>query len=641
MNKDINTVIKSSDDIMRLLSEADIATLTLVLSQLTNNLKYLELIRPYVKGAFDYAVKVPEEISFEIKKELINFLKNKDNQNKILSNISNVKDKDIKELMSVGVGEKVPEEYIPMMKEELSIDGANARDISVEKIKNYKKNDDFNVLIIGAGLCGILAGIKLLQANIPFKIIEKNNSIGGTWYENSYPGCGVDTPNHVYAYSFEPSFHWDEFYSKRDSIYEYLKSCVKKYKLSEYIELNTSVEESRFNEKRSNWQTSVIKNGKQYILESSIIISAVGQLNRPSVPKIKGIERYKNPIIHTGAWDQGYNFEGKNISLIGTGASSMQVAPELAKIAKKLTIFQRTPHWVIANPNYHRKLSEGKKWVLENIPYYSRWYRFQLFWGFCDGIHESLCVDPLWKFPDRSINHTNDRFRINMIKHIESIIGDDKNLLDKVIPDYPPYGKRMLMDNHWFKMLKQENVELITGSISEINEETIIDDKYHSHKSDVIVAATGFNASKMLWPMKIIGKNNIEISKYWEGDNPRANLGITVPNFPNFFIMYGPNTNLAHGGSIVFHGECQIRYILGCINLLFDKKGSTMDCKDEAFENYNKNLDDQHAKMVWTHNKVKSWYRNSSGRVITNSPWRLVDYWHMTRAPKENDFIFN
>ena len=370
-------------------------------------------------------------------------------------------------------------------------------------------------------------------------------------------------------------------------------------------------------------------------------MSAVGQLNKPALPDINGIDKFEAPIIHTGAWNKTYNYHDKNIALIGTGASGMQVAPELAKIAKNLFIFQRTPHWIIANPNYHRKLSEGKQWVLENIPFYSRWYRLQLFWGFCDGIHASLCKDPSWKFPDKSLNHTNERFRINMIKHIESIIGHNEELMKKVIPDYPPYGKRMLMDNNWFKMLMKDNVQLITDKIQKINKNSIITDRGDLYNIDAIVTATGFTASKMIWPIKVKGKKGISLNKYWNEDNPRAHLGITVPNFPNFFIMYGPNTNLAHGGSIVFHGECQIRYILGCIKLLLSKNLMTMDCKKEVYEGYNTELDKQHARMVWTHNKVDSWYRNSSGRVITNSPWRLVDYWKFTKEPKESDYKFN
>ena len=639
MELNLYNSLKKSDDLMELLKEADISTLTLVLSHLTSDLSYVDKIRPFVKGAFDYSVNVPDDISYMIRKKLIEVLLNISNKNNSLNFKNNIKDEYLSTIMSVGVGTDVPKEYVSMMKEELDINNSSTRDIFIENINKHKSKP--NAIIIGSGLCGILAGIKLSKAGISFSIIEKNDSIGGTWYENTYPGCGVDTPNHVYAYSFEPSFHWEEFYSKRDAIYKYLKDCVKKYDLARFIRFNTKVESTIYDDDAKCWVTSVTHNGKTSVLKSNIVISAVGQLNKPAMPDITGIDKYKKPIIHTAAWDHKYNYKDKNIALIGTGASGMQVAPELAKIAKNLIIFQRTPHWIIANPNYHRKLSKGKKWVLENIPYYSRWYRLQLFWGFCDGIHASLCKDPNWKFPDRSINHTNERFRINMEKHIESIIGDDKELLDKVIPNYPPYGKRMLMDNNWFEMLKKDNVQLVTDKIKKIMNTSIATNN-NSYNIDCIVAATGFNASKMIWPIKVIGKKGINLNDYWKEDNPKALLGITVPHFPNFFIMYGPNTNLAHGGSIVFHGECQIRYILGCINLLLEKNFKTMDCKKEPFEKYNSDVDVQHEKMVWTHNKVNSWYRrNGTGRITTNSPWRLVDYWNFTRKPKEKDYQFS
>ena len=637
MKLNLYDALQQPSKIIENLNQADIATLALVLSYITSDLSYIKTIRPFVKGAFDYSVDVPKDLSNEIIINLYKELKNKINKNNNLININNIEDKYLSQLMSVGVGTEVPNEYISMMKEELNFDSNSERDSYIEDIKNY--NVKPSVIIIGSGLCGILAGIKLSKAKIPFTILEKNDSIGGTWYENTYPGCGVDTPNHVYAYSFEPSYEWEEFYSKRDSIYKYLKHCVNKYNLKDHIKFNTTVESIKYDEKLNKWKTCIKYDDKKSILESNIVISAVGQLNKPSLPDIKGIENFNNPIIHTAKWDKNYNFNNKNIALIGTGASGMQVAPELAKMTENLTIFQRTPHWIIYNPNYHRKLTEGKKWVLENIPYYARWYRLQLFWGFCDGIHESLCKDPNWNFPDRSINQTNDRFRSNMVRHIESLIGSNKELLNKVIPNYPPYGKRMLMDNNWFDMLNKNNVELITDKINYITSNGIVTNK-NTYNFDAIVTATGFNASKMIWPIKVIGKKGINLEDYWEKDNPRANVGITVPNFPNFFMMYGPNTNLAHGGSIVFHGECQIRYILGCINLLLENNHMSMDCKTDAYEMYNSKLDEQHSQMVWTHHKVDSWYRNKSGRVTTNSPWRLVDYWNFTKEPRKNDYLF-
>ena len=637
MELNLYNSLKDPEKLMDLLKEADIATLSLVLSHITSDLSYVDKIKPFVKGAFDYSVNVPENYAYFIRNKLIEVLQGITNKNNSLNNINNIKEENLSYIMSAGVGAEIKDEYIPMMKEELGFDNNSIRDRSINNIKKHKSKP--NVVIIGSGLCGILAGIKLSKAGIPFIIIEKNDSIGGTWYENTYPGCGVDTPNHVYAYSFEPSFHWEEFYSKRDAILEYLKKCVNKYNLSDHIKLNTTVESTVFDEDTKSWNTSVICNNNKSILNSNIIISAVGQLNKPSVPDINGIDEFNGPIIHTGAWDSSFNYKDKNIALIGTGASGMQVAPEIAKEAKSLTIFQRTPHWIIANPNYHRKLSTGKKWVLKNIPFYSKWYRLQLFWGFCDGIHASLYKDPDWKFPDRSLNHTNERFRVNMVKHIEGMIGNDKDLLKKVIPNYPPYGKRMLMDNNWFEMLKKDNVQLITDKVNRITKSSI-DTDICSYDQEAIIMATGFKASKMIWPIKVVGKKGINLNDFWNNDNPKAHVGITVPNFPNFFIMYGPNTNLAHGGSIVFHGECQIRYILGCIDLLLEKNHKIMDCRQEPFEEYNSNVDTEHSKMVWTHDKVNSWYRNGTGRVITNSPWRLVDYWNFTKEPKEEDYKF-
>ena len=634
---DLFDALKNPDWLDKNLAEADIVTLTLTLSYLTEDNYFLNKIKNYVRGPFDYSAKVPEVLAKQIRKKLISYLNKNISNNKFIHNNINNNYNLIKQIMNVGVGGVVPDEYVPMMCEELSTDKKFSRNYDDFVAKNSDV-ENFKVIIIGAGLCGLLAAIKLSKANIPFIVIEKNDSVGGTWYENSYPGCGVDTPNHVYSYSFEPSYHWDEFYSKRDSIYQYLLNCEKKYNLKEKIIFNTSVEHMQFNKTQSKWQLHTKTKNKVKTYVANVVISAVGQLNRGVTPKIKGIDKFSGPIVHTASWNHDYDYNNKKLAIIGTGASAMQAAPELAKCAKKLTIFQRTPHWVLANPNYHRKLSEGKKWTLENLPFYSRWYRFQLFWGFSDGIHASLYEDKDWENLPNTINPTNERFRRNIVKYVESVIGDDRELMKKVIPDYPPYGKRMLVDNYWYEMLKKDNVELVSGEIKEVLSNGAIDSLGNKHELDAIICATGFNANKFLWPMKVEGLGSLELNEVWEEDNPKAYLGITVPDFPNLYIMYGPNTNLAHGGSIYFHGECQIRYILGCIKMMIEHKTPALNCKSEVCEEYNNKLDAEHRKMVWSNELVDSWYRNSKGRVVNVSPWRLVDYWNMTNKPNINDF---
>ena len=332
------------------------------------------------------------------------------------------------------------------------------------------------------------------------------------------------------------------------------------------IRFDTEVESARFDETHNIWHLLARDRNDAIIkLTANAVVTAVGQLNRPSNPDIQGLSDFDGPVFHTARWDSNVDLKGKHVAMIGTGASGMQTGPAIVDDVGHLTIFQRTPHWILANPNYHRSVSPGKKWALEHLPYYARWYRFQLFWGFSDGIHPALQVDPDWHSPQQSLNHRNERFRVNMIRHMQNVVGDDPELLEKVTPKYPPYGKRMLIDNHWFKMLTRDDVDLVDDGIDRVTAAGIITADGATHEVDVIVLATGFQAQRMLWPMEIAGRGGVALRDIWGEDNPKAYLGITVPKFPNLFVLYGPNTNLGHGGSAMFHGECQVRYTIKCL----------------------------------------------------------------------------
>ncbi len=374
--------------------------------------------------------------------------------------------------------------------------------------------------------------------------------------------------------------------------------------------------------------------------EFAALVCAVGQLNRPQVPQIPGMEDFRGPLLHSAQWDpEIHDAKGRRVAVVGTGASAIQIVPAIVSQVESLTIFQRSPPWIVHNPNYHRRVSEGMRWVLRHLPYYAKWYRFQLFWGFADGLHPTLQIDPGWEHPERSLNATNERHRRAIIKHVEREIGDDPELLAKVIPDYPPYGKRILIDTHWYKALKQANVELVTTPIDHIDGGAIVATDGHSYSADMIVLATGFQARRLLWPMNVVGRGGRSIGELWGEDDPRAHLGITVPGFPNFFVLYGPNTNLGHGGSAIFHTECQVRYTVQCLLALRDGGIRTLECRQDVHDAYNARVDEAHGRMIWSHPGMNTWYRNRKGRVFANSPWRLVDYWSMTRTPDLRDFI--
>jgi 4-hydroxyacetophenone monooxygenase len=543
----------------------------------------------------------------------------------------------IHEMMSFIVGERIPDEYLPMMLEEMALSG-DQRDVDWGAVPEAARRD-FRVLVIGAGMSGLLTAIRLQDAGIPYLVVEKNDCVGGTWYENSYPGCRVDVQNHFYCYSFEPNHDWSEYYSQRDELRAYFEHCATKYGVREHIRFETEVLSARFDEESASWDVRLRTKGQdEESLRFNAIVSAVGQLNRPKIPVLPGLEDFEGPRFHSAEWRQDVDLDGKRVAVIGTGASAFQLVPEVAKQAEQLVVFQRSPAWMGPNPVYHERVPEGKKWLLKHVPYYARWYRFLIFWPTSDGLLRSFVIDPDWPHPERSVSALNDEKREFFTANIKKQVGDDPELLEKVIPKYPPFVKRFLQDNgSWLGALKRDNVELETSGIERITPKSVIAKDGTEYPVDVIVLATGFYATRFLWPMEIVGRDGQTLDKEW-GDDPKAYLGITVPRFPNLFCLYGPGTNLAHAGSIIFHSECQVRYILGCLKLLLERGKAAMDCKVEVNEAFNGRLEEALSKLVLSYAGETSWYKNSKGRVTATSPWRLVDYWAWTRKPDVSDY---
>ena len=540
----------------------------------------------------------------------------------------------IHEMMNFMVGETVPDDYVPMMMEEMSLIERDKEAASSVTAIPASVRKDFQVLIIGAGMSGLLAALRLQELGIPYAVIEKGASVGGTWHENRYPGCRVDIASHFYSYSFEPSHEWTQLYAKRDELWAYFRRFAEKHGVLQHIQFNTEVTAATWDEASATWTVDLRSaDGTQMSRTANALVSAVGQLNRPSIPDIPGQAAFNGQVMHSAEWRSDVSLAGKRVAVIGTGASAFQLVPEVAKEAAHLFVFQRSPVWMLPNPNYHAVVSESKKWLLKHVPYYARWYRFLLFWPGTDGILPKLKIDPTWPHPQRAVNAHNDAMREQLTNYIKTQVGDDAELLAKVLPDYPVMVKRMLQDNgSWLKTLQRENVSLVTDGISEINAGGIVCGG-KQYDVDVIVYATGFHANKFLWPMTITGRNGQTLEQFWQ-DEPRAFLGITVPGFPNLFCMYGPGTNLAHGGSIIFHSECQVRYTIGCILALLQNGKRALDCRPAVYDDYNTRLANELDDLVWSYTGASSWYKNKAGRVVTTSPWRLVDYWKWTRQPE-------
>jgi 4-hydroxyacetophenone monooxygenase len=538
-------------------------------------------------------------------------------------------------------GPDVDAEYLEFINEEVALDGIDRRGLQLRDPALQARAAAFPVVIIGAGMGGVLAGIRLGEAGIPYTIIEKNPGVGGTWYENRYPGCRVDVPGHSYSYSFAPNHGWSSHFPLADEIRAYFDSCAERFGVRQHIRFETEVVAAEFRDASGDWEVRVRDaDGNEDALRARAVISAVGQLNRPKMPAIAGLEQFQGPLVHSGAWPRGLDLAGKRVAVIGSGASAFQIIPELAQTVQQLIAFQRSPVWMFPNPAYHSPVGEGQRWALEKLPYYSKWYRFWLFFTSVEGVYDKTLVDPGWH-STRSVSEANDGMREALTAWIESQISDPE-LLAKVLPTYPPFGKRILQDNGtYLAALQKDNVEVVTEGITAVDARGLITADGVHHEVDAIVCATGFHADRFLFPMHITGRGGVSLNEQWSGTNGRAYLGITVPNFPNLFCIYGPNTNLVVAGSIAHNAESQVHYILECIGLLLQRKQRTLECRQEVHDDYNARVDAVNAATAWGSPLVDNWYKNEAGRVTANLPFRIIEYWKMTHRVEPEDFLIH
>jgi len=547
----------------------------------------------------------------------------------------------IREMMDWAACEHVTDDYLPLILEEMDLEGIDPRRPAA--LPN-ESTAELPVLVVGCGESGILAGIRLQQANIPFTIVEKNAGPGGTWWENSYPGARVDVANHFYCYSFEPNNDWTHFFAEQYELRDYFTEVMNKHDLGEHVRWSTEVVAAEWHDDDGTWSVSLRRaDGETSTLGARAVITAVGQLNRPHIPGFDGADTFAGPSFHSAAWDHSVDLASKRVALIGAGASGFQIAPAIADQVERLTVFQRTAQWMFPNTMYHDEVGDGVRWATRHLPFYGRWYRFLVLWPGADKGLDAAEGDPNYADQDYAVSDINAAARMMFSQWITSQVGDGSNsqeLLAKVLPDYPATGKRTLQDNgSWLQTLQRDNVELVRTPIQKITPRGVVTGDGVTHDADVIVYATGFRHADVLWPLKVTGRNGIDLHEMW-GSRPHAYLGITVPGFPNFFIIYGPGTHLAHGGSLIFQSELQMRYVDQCLRRLAEQRLHSVEPKAEAATAWHQRTQTQIKKMVWSHPAVKhSYFKNADGEIHTVSPWRLNEYWAAVLQPDWSQFL--
>jgi 4-hydroxyacetophenone monooxygenase len=542
------------------------------------------------------------------------------------------------EILRYLVGDAADDGYRPVLVEELALGGHDLRapDWRVDQLAPGRT---VTALVIGAGMSGIVMAHRLRQVGVDVTVVEKNADVGGTWLENTFRGCRVDVPSHLYSYSFAQTGDWPSFFSAQPDLLEYFRDCVDELELRPLIRFDTEVLEAAFDESAQRWDVTVRSGGATEHLDADIVVSAVGQLNRPRFPDIVGRERFQGVSFHSARWPADVDLAGKRVGIIGTGASGAQFIPPVAEVAGHLTVFQRTPPWLIPTPNYHDPVPEGVRWVLRHVPDFARWDRLWMFWRTHEGLLPMCEVDEAWTDQERSVSELNDVIRQLFTAYIQMEFPDPE-LYEKVLPRYAPVAKRVVRDNGILgRTYRRPDVELVTAGIEEITETGVRTADGRHHELDVLIYGTGFTASDFLVPMHVTGVDGADLHARWKGD-ARAYLGMTIPEFPNLFLMYGPNTNIVINGSIIYFSECEAHYVTECVRALVERGGRSLECKAEVHDAYNEAVDARNRSMVWGASSVNSWYKNAQGRVSQNWPFSLLEFWQRTRTVEPDDYTW-
>ncbi len=472
-----------------------------------------------------------------------------------------------------------------------------------------------SVAIAGAGFGGIALAIALKKAGFEdFTLYERSDSLGGVWRDNAYPGAACDVPSRFYCYSFEQDYDWSSFCAPQRQILDYLNHCADKYGVAPHIRFGTEIASAAFDEGAARW-TLQTRQGDR--IEADMFVSAVGLFNRPRIPAVYGREDFTGDQFHSSQWPENFDPAGRSIAVIGTGASAVQIVPSIAESAGRLAVFQRTPQYVGSMGGRTGDL-DGGSWLTRRIE------RAKLFWRFETGTRR------------RASERLTKKGEAAFLDHLERAVPDDA-LRERLTPRYPLGCKRVLRSDGWYPALQRDNVELVDTPVSRIVLDGIVTEDGRHVEADTIVWCTGFTPTDYLAPMRVTGAGGRDLNMAWR-EGAEAYLGLAVDGFPNFFMMYGPNTNLS--GSIIFMLECQARYVADAVRNLSRKGARSMAVRAGRLRAYNEMVQRRIAKTVLVHPSCHSYFRTASGKVTTQWPGFMSEYRWRTRRVRNSDYVW-
>ncbi len=467
------------------------------------------------------------------------------------------------------------------------------------------------IVIIGTGFAGLCMAIALKAAGRhDFVLLERAEDVGGTWRDNEYPGCACDIPSLLYSFSFDRGFEWSRDYPTQPEILAYLRRCVRKYGLGPHVRYGVDVAEARYDEPTARWRVTAA-NGTAF--DARVLVSAMGGLSNPSIPELPGIERFSGPSFHSAQWNHAVDLTGKDVAVVGTGASAIQFVPQIAPKAARVLLFQRTPPWVL--PKFDGPVSRRERFLRRFVPGYARFRRLTIYW-----LHE---VRALGFTVDPRILARMEKLARAFLRHQVP----DPELRRKLEPDYRMGCKRVLLSNDYYPALQRDNVEVVTDPIASVEADAIVTAGGARRHADAIVYATGFRAQEAVGNVRISGAGGRTLADAWR-NGMEAFLGVSVAGFPNLFLLVGPNTGLGHN-SMVLMIESQVRYVMGALGLMRKRRFASLDVRPDVQRAFNRALERRMKHTVWS-TGCRSWYLDANGKNTTLWPGFTFEFRHRT-----------
>lgn len=635
---------KNEELIRSAISCANVNALRVALYQLTEDpeLERVTIMKSPVRGGalLDYVLLAEDEAMVKSKAEkyLLDFIPYIEKDVKIQPSKPPPSAEECERLITMfHGGEKISPAMVKLGIEELAFE-PNGRYVNWNHKPDAKILEDYHVIIIGAGLCGIVAAISLDRLGIPYTIIDREKGAGGTWAVNTYPDVRVDTLGYGFKYKFESDHCWKDIFPRGGEIRDYLVNVANRFGVSQKIVFEREVVAATWNETSQTWGvTTKLPDGSEepFTRRANAIISAVGLFSTPELPKIPGLTEYKGHAWHTTSWNHQVDWRGKDIAVIGNGSSGAQLIPILSKESTRLSVYQRTPQWMAPSDSYRSPVPDPVKWLLKTLPYYENWNCYSGFLRACQ-LQDVQINDRQWRAKGGLVNPRNDQLRKSLTEYIHKSVNFNPQLASQLIPSYAPLVRRLVMDSGYYEALTRPNTELITSGIERITLDGIRtrDGKERSH--DIIVLACGFQPTHFLHPVKYTGRNGVTLDKTWGKDGARSYVGMLIPGYPNLFTMYGPNHQPRGGPSILSWAEIWARFAAEKIVWMIESNVKSMTVKQSTFDAYNQRLDEATKELLWEM-EGSSYFLNEHGRQAVNAPWTVEEQFRLLVDPINTD----